>query len=106
MSTGLPDAPAAREALRRVLSTAFSARDLADPLLPLEASLPAGQAREAMAERSRTVSGWRTWRAREPAGTSCAPSAPSRSSPRRPPCARWCWPWAVETPPSSGAWAR
>jgi len=57
MPAGLPDSPAAREALRRVLSTAFEARDLADALLPLEAGLPALEAREAMAARGRRVAG-------------------------------------------------
>ncbi len=57
MPSGLPDSPASREALRRVLSTAFEARDLADALLPLEVCLPTLQAREAMAGRGRRVAG-------------------------------------------------
>lgn len=57
MSSGFSDAPAAREALRRALSSAFRARDLADPLLPLEAALPASEARRVLLERQRTVAG-------------------------------------------------
>ncbi len=57
MSSGFSDAPAAREALRRALSSAFRARDLADALLPLEATLPTSQARRLLLERNRTVAG-------------------------------------------------
>lgn len=60
-------APAAREALRRALSTAFSARDLAEPLVPLEASMPAALARAVLEERRCAVAGvtstgrWQGW---------------------------------------------
>lgn len=57
MSSGFSDAPAAREALRRALKSAFRARDLADPLLPLEATLPARVAHQILLERQRTVAG-------------------------------------------------
>jgi hypothetical protein len=57
MSTLFSNAPAAREALRRALKSAFQARDLADPLLPLEATLPTSEARRILQERNRLVAG-------------------------------------------------
>lgn len=53
--------------MRRALSSAFSARDLAEPLIPLEAGLAAPEARAACLERGSAVAGvteggrWKGW---------------------------------------------